>query len=98
MTPAEIAALIVGGGGILASLLTFITSARNSDLDAVSKLIDQQRELIATLQDGLEDEHSRCSHLEDTVRQLRSELTEAQKMIREYQQRERERGSSGRRW
>jgi chromosome segregation ATPase len=98
MTPAEIAAIIVGGGGILASLLTFITSARNSDLDAVKSLIDQQRELITTLQGGLDDERARCGHLEDTVRQLRTELTEAQKMIREYQQRERERGSGRRQW
>jgi len=92
MTPAEIAAIIVGGGGIFASVLTFITSARNSDLDSVKSLIDQQRELIATLQEGLDDERVRYSHLEDTVRQLRSELTEAQKLIREYQQRERGRG------
>jgi peptidoglycan hydrolase CwlO-like protein len=78
MGAAEITAIIVGVGGILASLFTFISSARNSDLDSVKVVIQNQHELIETLQDGLETERARCT---DTQNKMQAKIDELRKIV-----------------
>lgn len=78
MSAAEITSLILAGSGILATLLTFVTSARNTDLEAVKAIVKSQQDQIAGLQKELAEERAIST-------QLRKDLNAAHARLRELE-------------
>ena len=92
MSAAEITALVLAAGGILATLATFITSARNTDLEAVKAIVRSQQDQIGGLQEELKQERDRNVRLEQiiidrdrVIGQLRQDLNIAYTRLRELE-------------
>lgn len=89
MSAADITAIVLAGGGLLATLLTFISSARNTDLEAVKAIVRSQQEQIASLQRELKEEREHSAsqdrairERDQTIAKLREDLNEAYAQIR----------------
>jgi hypothetical protein len=85
MSAAEITALALAAGGMLATLLTFISSARNTDLEAIKAIVRSQQDQIASLQKELRDERAYSTGQDRIIEQLRRDLNAAHRQIRELQ-------------
>lgn len=89
MNAADITAIVLAGGGLLATWLTFVSSARNTDLEAIKAIVRSQQEQITSLQQELKEEraHSARQDLaiaerDRMIEQLRRDLNEAYAQIR----------------
>lgn len=92
MTAADIAAIVLAGGGALATLLNFLTSARNTDLEAVKAIVKAQQDQITSLQQELKEERAHSARLEllirardEAIEKLQHDLNAAHKRLRELE-------------